>query len=149
MTGVHLEEAPPIEAIVFRRIAVAIDLGPQSARTLEWAAWLSSAVGADLTLVHVTPCMESRAGEYFDQDWRSRLADAARLEISRLVEETGAQPEVMIENGDAPGIICSVARELPADLLVIGRGSTAGMFGRLRANAYAIVRQSPCPVVSV
>jgi hypothetical protein len=38
---------------------------------------------------------------------------------------------------------------LPADLLVIGRGSAAGMFGRLRTNAYAIIRQSPCPVVSV
>jgi nucleotide-binding universal stress UspA family protein len=36
-----------------------------------------------------------------------------------------------------------------ADLLVIGRGSAAGLFGRLRTNAYAIIRQSPCPVVSV
>jgi PTS system mannitol-specific IIC component len=34
-------------------------------------------------------------------------------------------------------------------LLGIGRGSAAGMFGRLRANAYAIIRQSPCPVLSV
>jgi nucleotide-binding universal stress UspA family protein len=36
-----------------------------------------------------------------------------------------------------------------ADALVIGRGSAAGLFGRLRSNAYAIIRQAPCPVVSV
>jgi len=38
---------------------------------------------------------------------------------------------------------------LPADLLVIGRGSASGVFGRLRTNAYAIIRQSPCPVLSI
>jgi hypothetical protein len=32
---------------------------------------------------------------------------------------------------------------------VIGRGSAAGVFGRLRANAYSIIRQGRCPVVSV
>jgi hypothetical protein len=33
--------------------------------------------------------------------------------------------------------------------VIIGRGSAAGDFGRLRTNSYAIIRQSPCPVVSV
>jgi len=32
---------------------------------------------------------------------------------------------------------------------VIARGSAAGGFGRLRTHAYSIIRQSPCPVVSV
>src|SRR5260370_967020 len=36
-----------------------------------------------------------------------------------------------------------------AGTVVIGRGSAAGNFGRLRTNSYAIIRQSPCPVVSV
>ena len=46
-------------------------------------------------------------------------------------------------------IILDYSKKMNADLLVIGRGSAAGMFGRLRTNAYAIIRQSPCPVVSV
>ncbi len=149
MTGVHLEEAPPLEPVTFRRVLVAIDLGPQSARALEWAAWLASAMGAALTLVHVTPSLEGRSGEYFDPDWRENLARQAREQIGKTTEQAGAKPEVVIENGDAPGAICSVAQKLPAEVLVIGRGSAAGMFGRLRTNAYAIIRQSPCPVVSV
>jgi hypothetical protein len=32
-----------------------------------------------------------------------------------------------------------------ADPLVIGRGRDSGLVGRLRANAYAILREAPCP----
>jgi nucleotide-binding universal stress UspA family protein len=149
MTGIHLEESPPMEAITFRRVLVAIDLGPQSPRALEWAAWLASATGAVLTLIHVTPSLEGRSGEYFDPKWRENLARQAEEEVARVAGQLGAAPEVLIRNGDAPGVICSAAEKLSADLLVIGRGSAAGVFGRLRTNAYSIIRQSPCPVVSV
>ena len=149
MTGVHLESAPTVKSIEFLNVLVAVDLGLQSARTLEWAAWLSSSVGACLSLIHATPSLEGRAGEYFDPDWRAHLAAKAKSEIDGIAMQTGASPAVLIESGDAPGVVCSAAQRLPADLLVIGRGSAAGMFGRLRTNAYSIIRQSPCPVVSV
>ncbi|MFB3778901.1 MAG: universal stress protein [Bryobacteraceae bacterium] len=149
MTGVHLEEAPPIESISFRRILVAVDLGPQSARALDWASWLASATGAALSLLHVMPSLEGFSGEYHDPDWREKQAAEARGRIDALVEKSGCAPEIVIQHGDPPGVICDAARRLSTDLLVIGRGSAAGMFGRLRTNAYAIIRQSPCPVVSV
>ncbi len=149
MTGIHLENAPEVKAIAFRNVLVALDLGPQSARTLEWAAWLAEASGASLTLIHATPSLEGRSGEYFDPEWRAHLAAKAKSEIDGIAQRAGAAPAILIESGDAPGVVCSTAGRLPADLLVIGRGSAAGMFGRLRTNAYAIIRQSPCPVVSV
>ena len=46
-------------------------------------------------------------------------------------------------------MICEEARKAEADLLVIGRGADAGILGRLTGRAYSIIRQSPCPVVSV
>jgi nucleotide-binding universal stress UspA family protein len=149
MTGVHLEEAPPIEAIGFRRVLAALDLGPQSTRTLEWASWLASSTGAVLSVLHVMPSIEGVSGEYFDPDWRRKQALEAEERIRALPGSASGSAEILIENGDAPGVICGFAQNLPADLLVIGRGSAAGMFGRLRTNAYAIIRQSPCPVVSV
>ena len=36
-----------------------------------------------------------------------------------------------------------------ADLVVIGRGHTHAPLSRLRTNAYAIVREAPCPVLSL
>jgi nucleotide-binding universal stress UspA family protein len=132
-TGVHLEGAPAA-AIPLRHVLCAVDLGPQSSKTLCWAASLAVQFGARLTLMHVT---------------LGGATDAARAEIERLQAFVKAQAEPLIETGDPPATICSAAGRLGADVLVIGRGSAAGVFGRLRANAYAIIRQSPCPVVSV
>jgi nucleotide-binding universal stress UspA family protein len=148
-TGVHLEEAPPIDKIAFRNVLVAVDLTAQSEPALQWAAWFASSCDARLWLIHATPSLEGRTGEYFDPDWRTSLAEQARGEIAKLAEEAGAKPEVLIEDGDAPRVVCTAAERLGADVLVVGRGSAAGMFGRLRTNAYSIIRQSPCPVVSV
>ena len=148
-TGIHLEEAPPIDKIAYRNVLVGVDLTAHSAPALRWAAWFASACDARLWLIHATPSIEGRAGEYFDPEWRTSLAEQARGEIAKLADETGAKPEVLIEDGDAPRVVCTAAGRLGADVLVVGRGSAAGMFGRLRTNAYSIIRQSPCPVVSV
>ncbi len=149
LTGVHMDEAPPIEQIEFRNILAAVDLSAHSAKTIEWAAWLASAVGARLWLIHATPSLEGRTGEYFDPNWREHLAEEAHRAIDKLAGAAGVQPEIIIGSGEAPEVVCTAAKRLGADLLVIGRSSVAGVLGRLRTNAYAIIRQSPCPVVSV
>ena len=45
--------------------------------------------------------------------------------------------------------IRQTALDREADLLVIARGSAAEGFGRLRKHAYDLIRDSPCPTVSV
>jgi nucleotide-binding universal stress UspA family protein len=70
--------------------------------------------------------------------------------LSNLRSQVGAaNAELGLESGEASRQICAAAGHFGVDVLVIGRGSAAGIFGRLRTNAYAIIRESPCPVVSV
>ncbi len=149
LTGVHLEEAPELESIHWGRIVCAVDLGPHGPRVLEWAANMASELDAPLTLVHAIPQMETHDGAYFDPNWRQLLTNTAADHIEKLQQKVGTRAEVMIESGDTPRIVRCAALRLRAGLLVIGRGSAAGIFGRLRTNAYAIIRESPCPVVSV
>jgi len=148
-TGVHLEEAPPVDSIAFRTIVCALDLGPQSRKTFAWAKEMADEFEARLVLVHANPCIESLPGEYFDRELASDLAASAREELEKMSRHAGAEAEIFVDGGDAPRVVCRAAEKFEADLLVIGRGSAAGLFGRLRTNAYAIIRQSPCPVVSV
>lgn len=148
-TGVHLEEAPPVEAIKFRTVVVAVDLGPQSEKTLTWAAQFAESAKARLVIAHATPSLEGRTGEYFDPDWRLYLSKQAQEHVAELQQKAGTNAEVVIEAGDAPHVVEAAAKTYDADIVVIGRGSASGVFGRLRANAYSIIRQSPCPVVSV
>ncbi len=141
-TGVHLEKPPTPAAIPFQNVLCAVDLGPQSSRTLCWAAMLAGAFGARLTMVHaISPGTEASSV--------ASMHDAAQQELARLRSFVSAETDTVVEAGDPATLICSVADRLPADVLIIGRGSAAGVFGRLRTNAYAIIRQSPCPVVSV
>jgi nucleotide-binding universal stress UspA family protein len=147
-TGVHLEAAS-VEALKLEHVVAALDRGPQSERTLMWASRFATHIGARLSIVHATPNLEGQAGEYFDPDWRKHVDATVSEEISGMQKRLGIEAPLTLDAGDAAAVVCDLARGLKADLLVIGRGSAAGVFGRLRANAYSIIRQSSCPVVSV
>jgi nucleotide-binding universal stress UspA family protein len=147
-TGVHMAEAPVATCSPLRHIVCALDLGPQSEHTLAWADWLSREFDARLTLMHTTAAIPD-TGDRTEEVWRANLRWSAEKELERLKAAVGSRAELFLDAGDPAKSICASANRLGADLLVIGRGSAAGGFGRLRTNAYAIIRQSPCPVVSV
>jgi nucleotide-binding universal stress UspA family protein len=147
-TGVHLE-AHCVDEVKLGRVAVAIDLGPQSERALMWGKRFAEMAGSEMVVLHATPNLEGKAGEYFDPDWRKHVEEAVREEAGALLQRLEMDVPLRVERGDAAGAVCAMAAAWKADVLVIGRGSAAGVLGRLRANAYSIIRQSHCPVVSV
>jgi nucleotide-binding universal stress UspA family protein len=138
-TGVHLDQAPDAGHVVIQKVLCAVDLGPQSSRTLTWAAWLAQKFEAKLSLMHTVAAHPDAPG----------IQEAAHEELQRLQLNTGAEADLHFETGEPAKAICATAARIGASVVVIGRGSAAGDFGRLRTNAYAIIRQSPCPVVSV
>ncbi len=149
-TGVHLENAPVPEQIHFRKVMVAVDLcTAQALKAISWGSRFAERQGAEMTIVHAYPSLEGRSGEYFDPNWRTYFTQVANDEIMKMQQKLGTNAELIMESGDPAHVVCNLASLHQADLLVIGRGSAAGVFGRLRANAYSIIRQSPCPVISV
>jgi nucleotide-binding universal stress UspA family protein len=149
-TGPHLAEAPVPESIHFRRVVCALDLGAESAFVLGWAARFAREYAAHLAIVHVLPAATAQLGGfYFDPEWAVQMAETARIRIGAIQEEVSTRAEVSVEVGDTPDGVSRAAARLGADLLVIGSGRRAGVLGRLRATAYAILRESPCPVAAV
>jgi nucleotide-binding universal stress UspA family protein len=146
-TGVHIPDAPQA-GLPVQHILCAVDLGPQSGKTLDWAAGLQREFGASLTLMHVSALAPDHSPGA-ETHWRAQVREAVTEEFDRLQQAAGSNADTLIEAGETAPTICAAARRLQADLLVIGRGSAAGVFGRLRTNAYAIIREAPCPVVSV
>lgn len=147
-TGVHLEASSTRE-VHFKQVTAALDLGPKSERTLMWAYRFAQGAGAKLALVHATPAFDGHAGEYFDPELRRQVDIAVREEVGQLLKRLNIVAPLHIESGEVSRTVCDLAADLETDLLVIGRGSAAGVFGRLRANAYSIIRESRSPVVSV
>jgi nucleotide-binding universal stress UspA family protein len=146
-TGVHLENAPPLDAIRFKTVLCAVDLGPQSEKALRWAAAFSQEHSAELLAVHAVP--EIRPYEYFDLPPVNRLEDSGREKLRALLDSLGIAARAIVTSGEPAKAISEIARAEKADQMVIARGVIAKGFGRLRTHAYALIRSAPCPVVSV
>ena len=148
-TSVHSEVKPAGVPVRPHRIACAIDLGMQSSNVLHWGNRLSREFGASLSLIHVAESLDPGTVDYYaSPEWRHQFIGEARAELTGLLEAEGINAETRIEVGPAPDGVVERTRHFRADLLVIGRASHDGA-GRLPTNAYAIIRDAPCPVLSV
>jgi nucleotide-binding universal stress UspA family protein len=134
-TGVHLEKAPPIEKIVFKNFLCAVNLEPHSKQVLDCAVELADEYRAGLTVVHVLPVPTD--------------AESIKWQIGEWMGPAAQKASVRVESGEVASAVAAVAAETAADLLVIGRNPAPGIFGRLRTDAYSIIRKSPCPVISI
>lgn len=148
-TGVHMEQVPRLEDIAFRKIVCAIDLDELSCPTLRWATEFASEFGAGLTVVHAVPAAKDVGSLYADEQAKEKLIGRAAQRIEAVKDCVGSRAEVSIVADDVAYAVCGCAGREKADLLVIGRSVARNMLGRLKANAYSIIRQSPCPVISV
>jgi len=150
-TAVHTPDAAScVHAARPHHIACAVDLGPQTASILSWASRLSGEFGAKLSVIHVVTSLDPRLQTYYlSPEWRSEVISEAKADLVKAMETAGTTGEIHIEIGSIADAIAAAARTMQADLLLIGRSSFDGVTGRLPTNAYAIIRESPCPVLSV
>jgi nucleotide-binding universal stress UspA family protein len=130
-TGAHLEKAPPLEKIEFRRLLCPVNLENYAKKVIAGAREFAEEYRASLTMLHVV--------HGADQTEQAR----------RRMEELAGGAEIVIEPGEVPTVVANVAARVHADLVIIGRSPAPGVFGRLRTHAYPIIRQSPCPVISL
>jgi nucleotide-binding universal stress UspA family protein len=129
---------PSRSPAVYRNILCAVDGTPASVPLMQWAGAFSKDAGATLRLVHVVSGMEHPIPDYDPREAIARLEAAAGVDA----------PFCVTCGGVAEAIRDEVLRH-DADLVVIGRGVLHRTLGRLRTHAHAIIRQSPCPVLSI
>jgi nucleotide-binding universal stress UspA family protein len=130
-------------------ILCAVDLGEKTHPVLAWGAGLSRALGARLSIVHAMPHFGEAAADVVDPGWRPTLQSRLRDRVATAAAAAGADGEVIVEPGEPHRVVAATASRLGARLVIIGRGTRDDLIGRLRAHAFEIIRQSPCPVVSL
>jgi len=149
-TGPHMETASNHNALGVHHVLCAVDLAAPTRCVLSWAGQFAAEFGARVSMLHAIPAAETRLGPlYFDPEWRAMLARQAAEHMEYLAEDIGVRAEIVIESGEVASVVRDVARERNCDLVVIGRGTSLHAHRRLPTHAYAIARESPCPVVSV
>ena len=133
MTTEHAESAfpRPLGHLVW---VCAIGLSDDSERVLGLATSHAAAVGARLSMVHAT---------------EEGSEDEARRRLEDLLQAVGCEAEIQIATGRVKDTILRAACRSAADALIVGRQPSGGSSGRLSDLTYSLVRDSPCPVLSV
>ena len=136
LTTEHTQTAipKPLEHCVW---VCALGLSPDSERTLRVASSAAAEVRAQLSMIHVIPG-GAPAGE---RDARRRLDE--------LQKTVGSEATVLVVNGPVKEALLDAVRRSDADVLMIGRRPRSGALGRMGDLTYSLVRDSPCPVLSL
>jgi nucleotide-binding universal stress UspA family protein len=147
-TTAHSERFP-FRRHEIHRILCAMDTGPENVRVLEVAADLALEYDAEVHLVHAIPGQEAYYENTIDPGLRQFLIRSAREKISALQDEAGTGWDLCIKMGSVADGVRQVAEDYGADVVIIGRGCMRERFEARRTHSTAIIRESPCPVLSV
>lgn len=135
--------------IEFKNILFATDFGIGAEREAEYAFSFAQEHQANLTLLHVV----KHAADYSEEGLALKR-DAVTQELGELVPiggEVWCKPTFRMKLGDPVEEILCVAREMKADLVVIGAKRGKGLAAGHTPNtvAYKIVCGAPCAVLTV
>jgi len=145
-TGVHAEEIAAHPPGDWKRVLCALDDDPRDLPVLQWAARFACEQKLELRLVHAVRGPEDCED---NPNFRDFLFNIAQERLDKLQTQAGTKLEVCFQLGDPGPVVHRAAAGFSADLVVIGRGVIQKAFGRLRTVAYEIIREAPCPAISV
>lgn len=144
-TTAHAEHLCTIGRQPITRIVCGLDLGPQSTCLVAIACDLANQYGASVRLVHAVGSDILDSGAPFQRF----LRDIATSKVSELQCAARTHFQTYIRHGDPATVLRAAAEEHGAQLMIIGRGHARRFLGNLRTDVNNIIRESPCPVLSV
>ena len=136
-----------------KKILVAVDFSNPSRQSLQQAAQLAQAFGAELCLAYVVEPVPFISGAHTDPLMMSdqKFAALAATKLERVAADeipSGVNVTTKVLRGRAHKEIAAFAKRWPADLIVIAtHGYTGLKHAFLGSTAEAVVRYAPCPVL--
>jgi nucleotide-binding universal stress UspA family protein len=147
-TSVHCEQAPP-KHVSWDRIICAVDTGEEAAPHLITVAAELAREGSNVQLVHAVRPYEAAAENFGGVEFTAFLKKSALETIDRLQKQCGTCFSVHVGEGRVADVLRQAAVDHQADLVITGRGILSHFAGGLRSQAYSVIRDMPCPVLSI
>jgi nucleotide-binding universal stress UspA family protein len=145
---------------MINKIAVGSDGSPHGQHAVEFAAQLAAQLDAEVVLIHVPemfpPALAAAGGyaasvpqEIIDEERRD-VERRVHAEFAKPLTERGIRWSAEIAQGWPPDAIANTARDLGADLIIVGtRGLHALGELFLGSTSHALVQRAPVPVLVV
>jgi nucleotide-binding universal stress UspA family protein len=130
-----------------KRLLVPVDFTAATQHSAKYACALARGHQSELVLLHVID--GAPKGAVADLERLKRTVEQSLAELIGC-EEKPQQIRIMTRIGKVVPTVLNAASELDADLLVLGVHTYPKLLDHLRLqNAYELVRQAPCPVLTV
>lgn len=132
----------------YQSILCALDETEEAEVVLRAAANLARSYSAQLFLVTVvlTPPAAPEMNVTF---YLKELEEAAHVRLREMKSKLDITAPHKVATTSVVDAIRDEVRDRSADLLVVGRGNAQMTFGRLWSSLYSIIRETPCPVLSI
>ena len=144
-TSIHRLGRPWASPTEYRSILCATRMGPEEDVVLETASLFAQAYGAKLCLLHIQSVSNEDSERCTPQSIRQAFDRVCRAMGCGISTDVC----VRILNRKKASNIRQTASEQAADLIIVGRGRERGVFSRAFSQLFTIIRESPCPALSV
>jgi len=150
LTSTHAKTVAP-KPLEHREWLCAIGLSSNSERVLRYASQAATEVNAKLAIIHAVQSAnpEVLIDIGLEEQIESAERQEARRKLAELQQRVGSTAAVRIPVGSIKDALLETVRQADADVLMIGRSPQPGASGRMRDLTYAVVRDSPFPVLTI
>ena len=140
-----------------KKILIPLDFSKTSLLALEHGAYMAFFFKADITLFHVirlNSAIYSMGNMPVPIDIMKYQEESASQKLDELAQKIRHEYNVQVETVCKSGFVCSTiiseAEKCNADLIIMGTHGVSGFTERfLGSNAYRVVNDSSCPVLTV
>jgi nucleotide-binding universal stress UspA family protein len=141
-----------------RTILMPTDFSESAASALEWAQALAQAFEAKIVLLHAVdmvsyvwiPAGPASVPAPVPQDVEKRIMDVAQESLHTLAAKAPEVSRRIIRRGHPREVILEVAKEVDADVIVVGTHGRRGVSHLFIGSvAEHVVRHAPVPVVTM
>jgi nucleotide-binding universal stress UspA family protein len=129
-----------------RRILCGLNLGAEGESVLRFAAQWAAAWGGELMVVHALPEISEAMLLYglYESSAMELVPEAARRRITAMTSTADVPCVVDVRVGNVASVLRKAAKRWRADIVVVGRGGSAG-----RTGIADFIARSPCPVITL
>lgn len=134
-------------------ILVPIDFSPHAEHALDYACALAGKLGATVHVVNAIGATLPELSVALTQQMISSIRQNNEGVLAKLLEPRRARAnigQVFVVDDDARDAILKAAKDVHADLIVIGTHGRRGLSRALLGSvAEDVLRRAPCPVLAV
>lgn len=134
---------------MYKKILFPIDSGPGAKKVMQTALDMAQLCNANITILSVVESKEDSDPAHPEQTSEEAVASLL-AQAKQVFEQRGFAAETIERNGNPAFVICDVADEIDANLVVMGcRGTGLIEEGHEDSVSNKVINLSPCPVLVV